>query len=65
MSLSPEVASTIASSERKVRSGSLTVNWLPIRMPGIEPTRSQPTVGRETFPATRCPMPATQSSAAA
>ena len=63
--LMPLIASTVASAPRRRRSGTLTVNWLVSRTPGIEPNRSHIIARRSTFPATRWPIPATQSRAAA
>ena len=50
---------------RRPMSGTLTVNLLEIRIPGIEPSSSQAVAWRSTLPATRWPTPATHSSAAA
>ena len=64
-SLIPLNRRTVASATRNARSGSLSVNWLEISTPGIEPISSHPTALKSTLPAMKCPNPATYSSAAA
>jgi hypothetical protein len=61
----PAPTSTSPSATRIERSGRRTVHWLPIRIPGIDPSASQPVAARSTLSAERCARPAAQRRTAA